>query len=417
MKKNYNFQFVLLGQIISLFGNAVQRVALSLYLLEITGSASLYGNILAISILPYIFLAPVAGELADRISKKKIMIVLDILCSAMLFLYGIYLGNEGNSVWVAGVIMMLLSTAAALYAPAVTASLPLIVEREHLQFANSCVSQVGAWANILGPVVAGIFYGFFGIKAIIFFNAISFLFSAILECFLRIPQKKQETLYKISFLSSYREMGKTWKILRKEYIVVFGIILSYGMFNICIGPVNSVVLPYVLNIVFDVPSQVYGFVEGIITCGMLISGILLAMKVNWFPFRQVYFWNYPMCIALFCMAVAVTIWTKSWIGIAIFAIGGMVIMFCLGVGNIVTLTYIQGKVPESILGKVSALSTAVATATVPIGQLVFGNALEWFHVGILLFIGAILNGMVSLFVRKTVKIEIKNETRHHKTSQ
>lgn len=405
MKKNYNFQLVLIGQIISLFGNAIQRVALSLYLLEVTGSASIYGNILAISILPYIFLAPIAGELADRISKKKIMVILDVVCSAVLLLYGIYLGSEGNSVWVAGIVMMLLSTAAALYGPAVTASLPLIVERERLQFANSCVSQVGAWANIMGPVMAGVLYGFFGIKIIIIFNAISFLFSAILECFLVIPFKKQEISYKISFISSYKEMGKTWSILRKEYIVVFGIILSYGMFNICIGPVNSVVLPYVLNVVFGVSSQVYGLVEGIITCGMLISGILLAIRVDWFPFRQVYRWNYPMCIALFFMSVVVTIWSKSFIGVATFAIGGMIIMFCLGVGNIVTLTYIQGKVPESMLGKVSALSTAVATATVPIGQFVFGNVLEWFHVGILLFISAILNGMVSLFVRRNVKIE------------
>lgn len=407
MKQNYNFRIVLLGQIISLFGSAIQRFSLSLYLLELTGSASIYGNILAISILPYIFLAPIAGELADRMSKKKIMVVLDGICFGLLLVYGIYLGSGGESVVIAGGVMLLLSTAAALYAPAVTSCLPQIVEKDRLKFANSCVSQVGAWANIIGPVVAGILYGFFGIKFIVFANAISFFISAIMECFLVIPFQKSETSYRLSFVSSYIEMGKTWKVLRKEYIVVFGIILSYGLFNICIGPVNTIVLPYVLNLIFGVSSEVYGMVEGIITLGMLVSGMLLAVRAKWFPFRQVYRWNYPMCIALIIMTIAVTLWHQSFGGVAAFALGGMVIMFCLGVGNIVTLTYIQEKVPEHMLGKVSALSTAVATATVPVGQILFGNILEWVHVGVLLFISAILNGMVSLFVRRNVKMEDK----------
>ena len=88
--------------------------------------------------------------------------------------------------------------------------------------------------------------------------------------------------------------------------------------------------------------------------------------------------------------------------VIIFAVGGMIIMFCLGVGNIVTLTYIQEKIPSHMLGKVSALSTAVATATVPIGQILLGNVLEWSHVSVVLLVSAVLNGLVSLFVRWNV---------------
>ena len=402
MKLKRNFRLVLIGQIISLFGNAIQRFSLSLYLLELTGSPAVYGNILALSILPYIFCAPIAGEFADQLSKKKIMIYLDFLCFILLLSYGIYLQGDGNSVIIAGGVMILLSVAATLYTPAVTSSLPEIVELERLKFANSCVSQVGAWANILGPVVAGMLYGLFGIRWIVILNAISFLLSAIMECFLVMPVQKKEKHSRISFKSSYQEMAKTAVIVKKQYMVVFGIILSYALYNICIVPINTIVLPYVMNLLFQVPSEVYGTVEGVIVLGSLFSGILLAVATKWFPFQKVYLWNYPMSVALFGMTGAVLFFSKSMIGVIIFAVGGMIIMFCLGVGNIVTLTYIQEKIPSHMLGKVSALSTAVATATVPIGQILLGNVLEWSHVSIVLLVSAVLNGMVSLFVRWNV---------------
>ena len=61
--KNKNFIIIVIGQIISLFGNAIQRLSMSLYLLKFTGSAAVFSNILAISTIPYILFAPIAGRL------------------------------------------------------------------------------------------------------------------------------------------------------------------------------------------------------------------------------------------------------------------------------------------------------------------------------------------------------------------
>ena len=67
-KKLYdkNFNILVLGQIISLFGSSIQRFALSLYLLDLTGSASVFATILAISMIPVVLISPIAGMLADR---------------------------------------------------------------------------------------------------------------------------------------------------------------------------------------------------------------------------------------------------------------------------------------------------------------------------------------------------------------
>ena len=74
---NRNFTMVVLGQIISLFGNAILRFALPLYLLNETGSAALFGVVSACAFIPMIVLSPVGGIFADRVNKRNIMVVLD----------------------------------------------------------------------------------------------------------------------------------------------------------------------------------------------------------------------------------------------------------------------------------------------------------------------------------------------------
>ena len=185
--KNKNFIIIVIGQIISLFGNAIQRFSMSLYLLEFTGSTATFANILAISTIPYILFAPIAGMLSDRVNKKKIMVYLDFFCSFLIGGYAIILLNGRDHEVVVAIVMFMLSICFTLYGPAVTSSIPQIVEEDKLTSANGVINQVGSIVNFAGPILAGVLYGIVGIKAIVIINAISFFASAIMELFLDIP--------------------------------------------------------------------------------------------------------------------------------------------------------------------------------------------------------------------------------------
>ena len=151
--KNKNFIIIVIGQIISLFGNAIQRFSMSLYLLEFTGSTAAFARILAISTIPYILFAPIAGRLSDNINRKKIMVYLDLVCSILIGGYAIILlRGHDHELIVAGV-MFILSICATLYAPAVTSSIPQIVEEEKLTSANGIINQVGSIVNFAGASV------------------------------------------------------------------------------------------------------------------------------------------------------------------------------------------------------------------------------------------------------------------------
>ena len=77
-----DFTMVVIGQIISLFGNSAVRFVLPLYLLNQTGSSALYGTVMACAFIPAVLLSPVGGLVADRVNKRNIMVILDFSTAA-----------------------------------------------------------------------------------------------------------------------------------------------------------------------------------------------------------------------------------------------------------------------------------------------------------------------------------------------
>jgi len=398
--KNKNFIIIVIGQIISLFGNAIQRFCMSLYILDLTGSAAVFSRILAISTIPYILFAPIAGLLADTVNRKKIMVYLDFVSAALMAVYGVILiSGRDNTVIVASV-MFMLSAIYTLYSPAVTASIPQIVKKERLALANGMIQQVGYIVNLLGPVMAGVLYSFIGIKMVVILNAISFLLSAILELFLDIPNLKIKEKFENPLLKSITEMKKSFIYLKEKKKVVLGIIVSYALTNIFVIPILSVVTPYFINIKMNMPSSIYGFIEAIFVLGMIIGGLIITFRPKLFKIKKLHKTMYPMVIAIIIMGIATCLNTENKLLIlGLYSIGGFGIMLSLALSNIISLTHIQEEVRGDMLGKVSAFSTAVATVSVTPGQLFYGQLIDlnfslfsililtsFFSIGVVMFI-------------------------------
>ncbi|MCT8978381.1 MFS transporter [Clostridium sp. CX1] len=375
--QNKNFVIVIIGQVISLFGNAVQRFCMSLYILDLTGNAAVFSTILAISTVPYILFAPIAGLLADTVNRKKIMVYLDFFSSALMAVYSIILMSGRDNTIIVGIIMFILSIVYTLYSPSVTASIPQIVEKEKLASANGIIQQVGAVVNLVGPIIAGLLYSFVEIKVIVIINATSFLLSAILEMFLDIPDLEVKEKFKNPISQSIKEMKKSFTYLKQKKKIVLGIILSYGLTNIFVVPILTVVSPYFIKLKLNMSASVYGFVEAIFVLGMILGGMIITFKPKLFKMKAIHKTMYPMVIAIITMGAAtyLTMPSKPVI-LGLYSVGGLGIMLSLALSNTISLTYIQQEVKEDMLGKVSAFSTAIATASVAPGQLIYGQLIN-----------------------------------------
>ena len=410
--RNKNFIIIVIGQIISLFGNAIQRFSMSLYLLEFTGSTAAFANILAISTIPYILFAPIAGRLSDKINRKKVMVYLDLFCSILIGVYALILLRGRDSELIVAIVMFMLSVCYTLYGPAVVSSIPQIVEEDKLTSANGIINQVGSVVNFLGPILAGVLYGLVGIKLIVIINAISFLVSAIMELFLDIPDVARADeatdngkVLSIDFIKkSFIDMRHSFVYLKKEKKIILGIIASYALCNIFLVPILSIVAPYFINILLALPSQVYGVVEGICVLGMILGGFWISIKPKMFSMKKVHYTYIPMIVGVTLMATLGFIRLNNYVLAGLFGISGMAIMLSLSLSNVLTLTFIQQEVPSDMLGRVSAFSTAVATISVAPGQLLFGQVIDMgIHIGVILIITAIVNIGLIAFVKWNVR--------------
>lgn len=410
---NKNFLIMVIGQIISLFGSAIQRFSMSLYLLEFTGSTATFAKILAISTLPYILFAPVAGRLSDRVNRKKIMVCLDFVCSAVIGVYALILFQGKDHEMIVGIVMFLLSIGATLYGPAVTSSIPQIVDEEHLTSANGIVNQVGSVVNFAGPILAGVLYGLMGIRVIVVINAVSFFISAVMELFLEIPDvaksetveiKKQKESLGAFIKTSFADMKESFIYLKKEKQIILGIIASYALCNIFLVPILSIIAPYFINIRLGLSAEIYGLVEGICVLGMILGGLWISVKPKMFSIKKVHYTYIPMIAGVILMTMLGFMKLNGYVTAGIFAVSGMAIMLSLALSNVLTLTFIQKEIPGEMLGRVSAFSTAVATISVAPGQLLFGQVIEMgIPLGIILLVTAVTNLGLMAFVKWNVR--------------
>lgn len=282
-----DFSIMILGQIISLFGNSILRFSLSLYVLDVTGSAAVFGTILAVSMIPTVILSPFGGVLADRLPKQKIMAILDFVTAGMIVSYDVIFGSIGSLAAVA-VFMILLTLIQAFYQPAVQASIPLLAAREHLMAANGIVMQVQALAGLLGPILAGMLYGIGGVKPILAASAVCFFLSAVMELFLRIPHDKRAPEAS-PVRTALLDLKEALFYLIKENTCLFKLLIIVAGINLFLSALFIIGLPYLVKIYLGMSAQAYGFAEAALGLGSILGGLLSGLAGKKIKFKQSHF--------------------------------------------------------------------------------------------------------------------------------
>ena len=157
-----NFTLLILGQVSSLVGNYTLKFALSMYVLEQTGSAGIFAGLLAGSMVPTIRLSPLGGVLADRADRRRVMVALDALSGGWVLAAALVL-PLGPRLPVIGVLLVALSALAAFESPTVQACIPQLLAGDNLLRGNAAVSQIQALAGLVTPFLGSAAYTAFGL--------------------------------------------------------------------------------------------------------------------------------------------------------------------------------------------------------------------------------------------------------------
>ena len=224
LTRNRDFRLLFSAQVISLIGSGVTTVGLALFAHQLVGGGSaavVIGNALMLRILAFLLFSQPAGILADRVNRKRILILADVVRFGLLALFPFI-----ESVWQVYVMIFLINAATAFFTPIYDASIPDVVGREHYVKALSLSRVAVDMEAMLAPMLAGLLVALLGLQWLFWFDAASYLVSAALVAAssLRYVSKPSPKFLPMAFM---REMGFGIQMLLREASLRRALIFSF----------------------------------------------------------------------------------------------------------------------------------------------------------------------------------------------
>ena len=393
-----DFTLVVIGQIISLFGNAIIRFALPLYLLNLTGSSALYGTVTACAFIPAILLSPIGGIVADRVNKRNIMVILDFFTAAVILAFSLLM-NGANLVVLLTITLMLLYGIAGAYQPSVQASIPALVGQNRFMEANSVINTVSSFASLTGPVLGGILYSACGLKPVLLVCMVCFTLSAVMEIFIKIPFQKQDLkggvwkTAKADFAESIRFIRRDKAVIGKALLVVCGI-------NLFLAAMIVVALPYlvteVLNLEAFRANRLYGFAEGALAAGGLFGGIGAGLFADRLKIHKSGNLVIACAACVFPMGVSLLLFSSGMVNYIVITLCCFGVMTFSAMFTVQMMSFMQRETPQNLIGKVIAVVLTVSMCAQPVGNALYGvlfEICEGFEAAVVLFSGAVSLGI------------------------
>ncbi len=370
-----NFTFLMLGQASSLLGNYTLKFALSMYVLEQTGSATIFAGLLALAMLPTILLSPLGGILADQANRRNIMVALDTLSGLFVLMAGFAL--PAGDICVSGALLVLLSVLGAFESPTVQACVPQMLSGDNLVKGNAAVNQVASIASLVTPFLGSLFYSAFGIRPVFYAVAACFLLTAFLECFIQLEHKKAAYSPRISALIK-EDISLSTRFLGREQPGILKLLLLAALVSLFVAGATVVGFPYLVRTVLGLSAELYGAAESALGVASVLGSLGVALMANKLRMRHLstVFIAFGLCLIPCGMAFLLPLSALNRYFI-------LLTMFCLSQAgcsffSTYAISIIQGRTPEHLMGKIMSCVFTLSMCAQPVGQMVYGALFDHF---------------------------------------
>lgn len=371
-----NFTLLILGQVSSLTGNYTLKFALSMYVLEQTGSASIFAGMLSAALLPTVLLSPFGGILADRANRKHIMVALDALSGLSVLAAGLLL-PLGRELWVIGALLVLLSVLAAFESPTVQACVPQMVSPQNLVQGNAVVSQVSAVTSLVTPFLGSLFYTAFGIGPVFAAAVVCFWLTALLECMIHLEHQKLPRTAGIGAIVR-EDLAVSAHFLRREQPDILKLLLLAALAGMFVSGTAVVGFPYLVRTVLGLSATYYGAAESAMGAAAILGSLcagLLGKKLRVRDLSAI-FLSFGLSLFPIGLSFLLPVGRMARYGVLLF-------FFCvcqLGVCIFSTyaITLIQQRTPKQLMGKVMSCVFTLSMCAQPVGQMVYGALFDCF---------------------------------------
>jgi MFS family permease len=222
LRKNRSFRLLWLGQVVSQMGDWFDTIAVYTLALQLTGSTRSVALIMVARFLPSVVMGPLSGVVADRFSRRSVMIASDLLRAVVVL--GFLFIRRPDQMWLVYVLTVLQLAFSAFFEPAKTAAIPSIVSDRELLPANAISSVTWSVMLTMGAAIGGVVTGWFGTNAAFVLDSLTFVASALLIMQVRLPKRAPRAKSKLTVGNA---LGITDTIEGAQYVKRRPRVLAY----------------------------------------------------------------------------------------------------------------------------------------------------------------------------------------------
>lgn len=363
---NRNFFLLWQGQFVSQIGSQAYAIAMMLWVKHITGSASLMGLLMMVSMIPFVILGPFAGTFSDHYSRRKIIIFSDVFSGLPVLALAVLMFYRPDDSQLLIVCLFLVNASLGIirsfFSPAISASIPDIVPREKVAAANSMNQSSVQVSQFIGQGLGGYLFIMLGAPLLFLIDGVTYLFSAFSESFIKIPQKIPEKTggWKDKFRKFKSDTMVGFRYVRGNP-GIRSLFFTAAFINFFAIPI-VVLLPFYVEDHLNATPDWYGYILAGFGLGTLIGyGVAGAAKISSNVRSK------AVISAMILMAVCLPV--LSILHKPLFALFLMMVIGAFnGFFNINIYTLLQVAIPSMMRGRVFGLLITLTSGLTPISM-------------------------------------------------
>ena len=352
------FLFLCLGHVVSVFGSSLSGFVIGVWAYQTSGSVTRFGLIAFFTIMPQVVTLAVAGALADRWNRRRVLLVSNLgaaACTAALWV----LAARGNlQIWQIYLLVAASAVFTAFQYPAITASIPLLIRKRDLVRANGLSETGVALAVAAAPAAAAALLGALGLAGVLLIDLSTFGFAIVTLLSIRIPETPASggaaRAPKVSSepaatTSLWAEARVGWSYIYDRPGLV-ALLLLVASSNFMLAMVQVLLTPLVLGFA---TTQQLGLVLSLATGGMVVGGIVVTVWGG--PHSRM-----PAVLALSMFQGAILLLGGVRPNLLLVATAGFCFSFCMPFVMATIQAVWQSKVDLSIQGRVFAIRRVIS---------------------------------------------------------
>lgn len=395
------------AQVISIAGDMVLFVALPFWVFQLTGSAMATGIMFAALTIPQLLISPLAGVFVDRLDRKRLMIISDLLRAGLVSCY--LLVNTADQVWIIYLLAFAESAVSQFFRPSVTAVVPTLVEgEEELTRANAALGASFAVGQLAGPALGGVIVTNFGPHAAALFDAGTYLLSAGFVLFIHIPHRE-------SAGAKLTDARKAIEEITRELLHGVRVVLERPVLRVIMGSlavlflaqgVINVLLIVVVSRIWHAGAQELGWVVSGEGLGGIIGTIIVGGLAARFSPKQMIVTGGIISGLLFLIVVNQP---SVYVAIGLILLSGIAFVGF----NVGLTTLLQLGSDDANRGRVSSLMQTVMAASQLLSIAATTLLADSLGPGVLLNIAGgmfMLGGLVALLVPRMSASPMRSQT-------